>query len=69
MEDKIPQPDPVSKLYAMADNVVVQNRVYRRTLSTHQRANPEYGRLEKSINDLQETTEKCRKAGKGGGQP
>jgi len=57
----------VSKLECMADKVVIQNRAYKRTLAPAQRQDPEYGRLNKSIKELQEATEKCRKST--GGEP
>jgi len=52
-----------SKLLAMTDNVVIRNRVYKRARRTGDESR-EYGRLNKSINDLAETAEKLRKAGK-----
>jgi len=52
----------VSKLLSMADNVVIQNRVYQRALPSQQRQDSEYCRLDRSIKDLQETAEKCRKS-------
>lgn len=52
-----------SKLLAMADNVVIRNRVYKRARRTADEGR-EYGRLSKSINELSETAEKYRKAGR-----
>jgi len=51
-----------SKLLAMTDNVVIRNRVFKRARRTDDESR-EYGRLNKSINDLAETAEKLRKAG------
>jgi hypothetical protein len=49
----------------MADNVVIRNRVYKRVRHSELGAR-EYGRLNKSIDELAETVEKCRKGeGKG----
>lgn len=50
-----------SKLLAMTDNVVIRNRVFKRARRTGDESR-EYGRLNKSINDLAETAEKLRKA-------
>jgi len=52
----------VSRLLSMADNVVIQNRVYQRALPTQQRKSSEYCQLDRSIKDLQEKVEKCRKS-------
>ncbi|MEH6435800.1 hypothetical protein [Massilia sp. DD77] len=51
-----------SKLLAMTDNVVIRNRVYKRARHSSEESR-EYGRLNKSIQDLEETAEKLRKAG------
>lgn len=62
-----PQEPNVSKLLAMADNVVVRGQVYKRarhSTNTELEAR-EYGRLNKSIHELAETAEKCRKTGAG----
>lgn len=63
METPARAPD-ASKLLAMADNVAVRNRSYKRARRTSEEPR-EYGRLNKSIADLAETAEKYRKAGKG----
>lgn len=54
-----------SKLLAMTDNVVIRNQVYKRSRRTGDEPR-EYGRLDKSVKDLQEAAEKFRKAGKAG---
>lgn len=64
--DKITQEASVSKLCVMADNVVLQNRELRSALPSSIRKKPEYCKLDKSIQQLQETTEKCRKTGAAG---
>jgi len=61
----IPQKHEVSKLLAMADNVVVRNQVYGQVRRTGQ-AEREYGRLTKSISELAKSAEKCRADGKAG---
>ncbi|MDK6077919.1 hypothetical protein [Massilia varians] len=63
MEKPAQAPD-ASKLLAMVDNVGVRNQVYRRARRTDAE-NREYGRLNKSIDELQETAAKFRKAGAG----
>lgn len=60
--DKPARAPDASKLIAMAGNVVHRNQVYRRSRRTADEPR-EYGRLNKSINDLAETAEKIRKAG------
>jgi len=52
----------VSKLLAVADKAVTQNQVYQRALPSQQRQSSEYCRLDRSIKDLQEAAEKCRKS-------
>lgn len=60
--DKITQSDPVSKLCAMVDNVVIRRDQYKRAPAGDKaRA---FGRLDKSISEAQEANEKCRKSGK-----
>lgn len=61
MDNPARAPD-ASKLLAMTDNVVIRNQVYKRARRTADEGR-EYGRLNKSINDLAETAEKMRKAG------
>jgi len=68
MDTPAQAPD-ASKLLAMTDNVVIRNQVYKRARKTCDEPR-EYGRLNKSIQDLEETAEKFRKAGAGkAGQP
>lgn len=64
METPAQAPD-ASKLLAMTDNVVIRNRVYKRARKTCDEPR-EYGRLDKSVKDLQEAAEKFRKSGKAG---
>jgi hypothetical protein len=54
-----------SKLLSMAENVAVHNRAYRRVRRSDnlEERERQYGRLNKSINDLTETAEHLRKAG------
>lgn len=51
----------VTKVMSMADNVVHRRNAYKRMPVPR-----EFGRLDKSINELAESVEKCRKQG---GQP
>jgi hypothetical protein len=64
MDTPAQAPD-ASKLLAMTDNVVIRNQVYKRARKTCDEPR-EYGRLDKSVKDLQEAAEKFRKAGKAG---
>lgn len=50
-----------SKVLAMIDNVVIRNRAYKRARRTAEEPR-EYGRVDKSIKDLEEAAEKLRKA-------
>lgn len=58
------KPD-VTKLLSMAENVVIRNQVYKRARHSTDEAEEkrQYGRLNESVNELAETTEKFRKAG------
>ena len=63
--DRVSQDHEVSKLLAVADNVTLRSQVYKRARhsdDTELEAR-EYGRLNKSIQHLAETAEKCRKSG------
>lgn len=61
----VSQNQDVSKLLTMTDNVVVRNEVYKcsRNSDTEPR---EYGRLNKSIDELAKAAEQVRKAGEKG---
>lgn len=60
MTTQTKEPD-VTKLLAMTDNVVACDRVYGDARKTGA-ANRAYGRLHKSITDLEKAAEKFRKA-------
>jgi hypothetical protein len=63
--DTVTRKPDVSKLLTMTDNVVLRNRVYRdaRASGNEQEEKSQFGRLNQSINQLQETAEHFRKAG------
>lgn len=63
--DSVARKTEVSKLLCMADNVVTRNRAYKaaRAESDPKKQEQQYGRLSKSIDQLQETAEHFRKAG------
>ena len=52
-----------SKLLSMTDNVVIRNRAFKRARHSTDEVEErrQYGRLNKSINELAETAEKFRK--------
>jgi hypothetical protein len=63
--DTLARKTDVSKLLSMTDNVVLRNRVYRdaRNSADKKERDTQFGRLNQSINELQETAEHLRKAG------
>jgi len=63
--DTVAQEQGVSKLLAMTDNVVIRNQAYKRARRSHNEPR-EYGKLNKSIEELAETAEHLRKKA---GQP
>lgn len=68
MDTPAQAPD-ASKLLAKIDHAVNRNQVYKRARRTSDEPR-EYGRLDRSVKDLQEAAEKFRKADAGkAGQP
>lgn len=61
----VPRAPSVEKLLTMVDNTVIRNRVYDKVHHSDDKTerDTQYGRLRKSIHELQETAEHFRKAG------